>query len=201
MAARGFRFVWQLHKWTGIVLGLVLLLSATTGLLLLRKKEHDWIQPPTQRGTDGAIADVIPMHEVFAAAFAVGDPRLDEEADVDRVDFRPSKRVFKVRSKHDDLEIQVDAVSGRTFAPMVRRSDWLERIHDGSAFGSAVHGLFMPLAAIAFLALSLTGYTIWIWPMLKKRAQRRRRAAEALARSSAATDPVRPGGRRTPPAA
>jgi uncharacterized iron-regulated membrane protein len=174
-----FRALWQVHKWLGIALGVVLLVSATTGLLLLRKKQNDWIQPPTQRGTTGPIEDVLPMHVILAAAFALGDARLDEEADVDRVDFRPGRRVFKIRSKHDDVEIQVDAITGEAFAPTVRYSDWIERLHDGSAFGAWTHGLVMPLAALAFVLLSLSGYGIWIWPILRKRRQRRLRAQAA----------------------
>ncbi len=171
-----FRLLWLLHKWAGITLGAILVMSAVSGLLLLVKKDYDWIQPPTQRGTAGSPEQIAPLHRVYDAVFAVGDPRLQSEADIDRIDFRPNKRVFKVRSKHDDLEIQVDAVSLRTWQPAVRTSDWLERLHDGSVFGAWAHGYVMPIVALGLVFLTITGYLVWLWPIILKRRRARERA-------------------------
>ena len=77
--------------------------------------------------------------------------QLRTESDIDRIDFRPNKRVFKVRSKHDDLEVQVDAIGLKTWEPETRTSDWLERIHDGHFIGDWVHGWIMPLASTGFV--------------------------------------------------
>jgi uncharacterized iron-regulated membrane protein len=167
-----FRLLWQIHKWTGIVLGIVLLTSATTGFLLLIKKDFHWIQPTTQRGTAGPADEIAPMREVYAAAFALDLPQLRTEDDIERVDFRPDKRVFKIHSRHDNVEVQVDAIGLRTWGPAIRRSDWLEQIHDGQFFGKWAHGWLMPIASVGFVLLACTGYLIWIWPKLLKRRRR-----------------------------
>ena len=167
-----FRLLWQIHKWIGICLGLVLLVSTTTGFLLLVKKDFDWIQPPTQRGTAGPAEQIRPMHEIYAAVFALGLPQLRSEADIDRIDFRPGKRVFKVRANDDQVEVQVDAISAEAFAPRTRTSDLLEQIHDGQFFGSWAHGLLMPVFSVGLVVLTITGYLLWIWPGLVKRRKR-----------------------------
>ena len=112
---RVFKLLWEGHKWTGVVLGLLLCLTAGTGFLLLLKKEYSWIQPPTRSGTKADTSELLPLPEIFEAAFAVGRPELRDEGDIDRIDFRPSRRVHKVRAKDNDLEIQVDAVTGEVF--------------------------------------------------------------------------------------
>ena len=171
-----FRTLWQVHKWLGLALGLLLVLTAATGLLLLVKKDFDWIQPPTQRGTSGPPERYRPIHEVYGAVFALGIPELRDEGDIARIDFRPDKGIHKVRSRHRDLEVQVDAITLETFGPEVRRSDWIERLHDGSLLGEWMHGYVMPLAAVALIALAITGYLIWWMPIARKRRQRRARA-------------------------
>ena len=184
-----FRALWQVHKWLGIALGLLLVLTASTGLLLLVKKDYDWIQPPTQRGVGGTAEQYRPLHEVYGAVFAMGVPELQQESDIARIDFRPGKGIHKVRSKRGDVEVQVDAVTLKTFGPEVRRSDWIERLHDGSLVGDWMHGYVMPTAAVALVALSMTGYLIWLMPIAKKRRKRKERARSE---TGAAGNPATP---------
>ena len=70
-----FRLLWVIHKWLGIGLGLLLLLIASTGFLLLIKRESSWLVPPTASGTPGDVAAIPPMHAVLDAVFVLG---LDE---------------------------------------------------------------------------------------------------------------------------
>lgn len=169
---RLFRAVWTLHRWLGLAAGLVLLLSAGTGLLLLRKKEHAWLQPPAMRGADGPPAALRPLAEVYAAVFALGAPELRSEADIARVDFRPQERVHKVVSRHGDVEVQVCAITLRTSGPAVRRSDWIERLHDGSWLGAVGHDALMPAVAVALAVLAVSGYAMWGWPAWQRRRRR-----------------------------
>jgi uncharacterized iron-regulated membrane protein len=169
---RLFRALWTLHRWVGLAFGLALLLSAVTGCLLLVKKQHAWLQPPVVRGADGPPEALRPLAEVYAAAFAVGAPELRSEADIARIDFRPQDRVHKVISKRGDVEIQVCAVTLRASGPAVRRSDWIERLHDGSWFGDFAHDRLMPVVAAALAVLAVTGYVMWGWPVWQRRRRR-----------------------------
>jgi uncharacterized iron-regulated membrane protein len=160
-----------LHRWVGIAAGLVLLGSAGTGLLLLLKKDYAWLQPQVVRGEPGPVERLQPLPAVYAAVFALGLPQFRSEADIARIDFRPAQRVHKVVSVHEHLEVQVCATTLRTSGPLPRRSDWLEQLHDGSWFGDPVHDWLMPAAACALLFLAVSGYVMWLWPKLRRRAR------------------------------
>lgn len=168
-----FRWLWLLHRWIGVAAGLVLLLTAGTGLLLLVKKDYAWLQPPTVAGAPGPVDALRSLPEVYAAVFALALPEFRSEADIARIDFRPDKRVHKVVSVHDHVEVQVCATTLRTSGPAPRRSDWLEQLHDGSYFGAFVHGWLMPAVALALLYLGLSGYAMWLWPKWLRRRKRR----------------------------
>lgn len=166
---RPYKIVWELHKWIGIVLALILINVSVTGLLLLEKKEHEWIQPVTRTGQEGTTADLIGMQRVLKAVSDCNHPDFQSVEAVDRVDFRPDKRVYKVRSKTHHAEIQVDAITGDVLNIAPRRSDLLEQLHDGSLFGQSMHGKIMPLAAVGNIILVLSGLYLWLAPKIKKR--------------------------------
>jgi uncharacterized iron-regulated membrane protein len=168
-----FKLFWDAHKWTGIVLGLVVLNLAATGFLLLIKKDHAWIQPPTRKGAEGGVAEFIANQRLFEVVFAQGNPDFASLDDIERVDFRPGKRVFKVHSEHHYAEMQVDAVTGTVLSVAKRNSDLIESIHDGSFYGVAVHDWLMPVTACALAFLVASGLYVWLQPKLK-RARRRR---------------------------
>jgi uncharacterized iron-regulated membrane protein len=157
------------HKWLGIVLSLILCNISVTGLILLEKKGYEWIQPSTCTGTEGTINDLINMQKVFEVTFAQGHESFQSLEFIDRVDFRPDERVFKVRSINNYMEMQIDAVSGAVLNISTRRSDLYENIHDGSFFGKIMHGKLMPIVAVGNLALIATGFYLWLSPKLKRK--------------------------------
>lgn len=163
-----FTFFWRAHQWVGIVAALVLVVVAGTGFLLLLKKEYAWIQPPTREGAPGGEANFHPLSEILGTVYAHGHDDFRSLADIDRIDFRPHKRVHKVRSKYG-TEMQVDAVTGAVLAVAARRSDLIEDIHDGSFFADAWHDYGMPLVAIALAFLAATGVYLWAAPRFRRR--------------------------------
>ncbi len=179
-----FRWFWAAHKWAGLSAALIFAMIGITGFLLLIKKDFDWVQPPTQRGEAGSPAEFLTLDEILTRVYAQGHPELTRLADVDRIDFRPGKHVHKVRSKRGHLEIQVCAVTGEILSVAVRRSDWIESLHDGSFFAGWVHDYVMPVVAITLLFLTISGFWIWLAPILWKRRRRRERAAQTATDST-----------------
>lgn len=165
---RVFRTIWLLHRWLGATAGVVLLLTSITGILLLVKKDYAWIQPKTMQCAEGTAEQLQPLAKVYEAVFALDLPQFQSEADIARIDFRPGKRLHKVISEHDNVEVQVCAVTLKTSGPNVRRSDWLESLHDGSWFGGFAHDRVMPLIAMILLFLASSGYIMWLYPKWKK---------------------------------
>ena len=181
---RAYKFFWDAHKWTGIVLAVVILNLAGTGFLLLMKKDYDWIQPHTRTGADGGLESFITIQELFEVVLAQGHEDFQSLADIDRVDFRPGERIYKVRSRTHHAEIQVDAVTGEVLSVDWRPSDLIERIHDGSFYAEWLHDWFMPLVAVSLVFMVGSGLFIWLWPIYNKRRRRRERELK-MARKAA----------------
>ncbi len=175
------RFFFKAHKWVGVCAATFLAVTAVTGFLLLLKKEFDWIQPPTQKGAEGTIEEFISIDEAWQRVQAADHPDFRSPDDIDRIDVRPDRRVYKVRSKHNHAEIQVDAVTGAILSTDTRTSDWLEQIHDGSWVGKPFHDYVMPLVAICVMFLVFSGLWLWITPMVRRRRRKRQAAKQESA--------------------
>ena len=172
-----FRFFWNTHKYTGITIAAVVVITAVTGFLLLLKKEFAWIQPPTQRGEAGPLDQFITVERLWTVVAAENHPDFQKPEDIDRVDLRPGEHVYKVRSEHNHSEIQVCATTGRVLSVDTRTSDLIERIHDGSWIGKPFHDFVMPLIALALLFLVFSGFWLWLEPIVKRRRNKRKSAA------------------------
>ena len=174
-----FKFFFTVHKWAGIILAVVFTMTAVSGFMLLIKKQVSWIQPPTQKDAEGAVEDFITNQQLFEIIFAQDHPDFRSVEDIERVDFRPGKRVFKVHSEHHHAEMQVGAVSGKVLSVSWRMSDLLENIHDGSFFAGWIHGWFMPAYAVMLLFMAFSGLWMWIEPKVRRARRKKRAAAKA----------------------
>lgn len=162
------------HRWGGILIAAPLLVVVATGLLLQLKKESDWVQPPTRRGT--AAEPRLAFERVLAIVRDVPQAAVEGWDDIDRLDVRPSKGMLKVRCRNR-WEVQLDAATGEVLQIAYRRSDVIESLHDGSWFHEAARlGVFLP-AAVVLLVLWATGLYLFVMPRSRRRANRRRRRA------------------------
>jgi len=167
-----YRFNRTSHKWLGIIFAVVFLNISVTGLLLLVKKNFNWIQPETKQGAPGSTDQFITNQQLFQTVFSQAHEDFQAIEDIDRVDFRPGKRVFKVRSKKNHAEMQIDAVTGDILSIAKRNSDLIESLHDGSFFGGFVHLFIMPVMAVATGFLTVTGLYVWMAPIVKRRSKK-----------------------------
>lgn len=179
----------KIHHWGSILIALPLIIVLITGVLLLLKKDFAWIQPPTIKGEEKGLA--LDFDQVLAIARTVPEAGIETWADVDRLDVRPGKGMLKVRAENS-WEIQIDANSGQVLQVAYRRSDLIERIHDGSFFGSyAKHWLFLP-SAIVLIGLWGTGLVMFFHPYL---ARSKKRSVRSPASEPCVVDTgSRPGG-------
>ncbi len=162
------------HKWAGISLAMFLLLVSITGLLLLHKKSFTFLQPPTLNGSAGDIEQMISTQQLLAVVLAQNHPDFQSVADLDRIAFRPTKRVHKVRSKHNHSELQVDAITGAILSDKKRNSDLIESLHDGTWFAGWVHSWLMTVVALGVFYLALSGLYLWLQPLYRKSRRKSR---------------------------
>ena len=161
----------NLHRWGAILTALPLLLVIITGIFLLLKKDVDWIQPPTKRGSTEELE--LKFDQILEIAKSVPEAEIKGWGDVDRLDVRPSKGMVKVRAENR-WEVQIDAVNGEVLQVAYRRSDFIESLHDGSFFSDKVKlWIFLP-SAVILLLLWFTGIYLFVLPHLNRRRRKKR---------------------------
>lgn len=157
---RDFR---KFHRYTGLLLAVLLLISAVTGILLSLKKDVDWIQPPTQKGNNTDLTSwksVNELADLATTAFHATYPDQLENT-IDRLDVRPSKGMVKVLFQEGNWEVQIDGTTGEILSIAKRYSDWIESLHDGSIISDAFKLFSMNL--LGFGLLILLGSGVWLW--------------------------------------
>lgn len=156
----------KIHYWGAIVIALPIIIVLISGLLLLLKKDIDWIQPPTILGQGNV--PTLNMDEIFEVSKSIPEAEISSWEDINRIDLRPSKGVLKVRS-NNRWEIQIDHQTGEVLHLDYRRSDFIESIHDGTFFhDKAKLWVFFP-ASLILLVLWITGIYLFLLPILAKK--------------------------------
>lgn len=173
----------KIHHWGSLFIMLQMGLVIGAGILLMLKKEIDWIQPPT---ATGAAPDAVPartLAELFAAASAVPELELADWRDLERVDVKPGKGVVKFVAANN-WEAQIDTATGEVAQVAYRRSDVIEALHDGSFFADWVKlYVFLP-SGVVLLTLWGTGIYLFVLPHATRARRKARRTARQAARKA-----------------
>lgn len=165
----------KVHYWASAIVALPLFIIICTGIVLQLKKHWSWVQPPEQVGS--VTAPAIELSHILEALKREPSLGVTSWDDVNRLDVRPGKGIVKAWL-NSDWEAQIDLGTGEIKQIWMRRSDWIESIHDGSIFGDVVKlGLFFP-TAITLLLLWLGGMWMWLFPFLNRRKVRQRKRLE-----------------------
>lgn len=167
---RDFR---KIHRWGAILIALPFLIVLITGLLLQVKKEFNWIQPPSQEGSISYQTPQVGFDRILEISKSDADAKISSWEDIDRLDVRPDDGIVKVRST-EGWELQIDLGNGEILSSMMRRSDIIESIHDGSWFhDSAKLWIFLPSAVVVTI-LWITGIYLFFLPYFAKWQNRKR---------------------------
>lgn len=176
---KGLRKFRVLHRYLGITLAALLLISAVTGILLSLKKEVAWIQPPSQKGVHQDLKKWKSLDELSQLATqALYQKYPDQEGNsIDKMDVRPSKGIVKILFENDYWEVQVDGATGDIKSMATRESDWIESIHDGSIVSDAFKLFSMNFLGVGVVFLVFSGLWLWYGPKrlrgLKKRIRKK----------------------------
>lgn len=169
-----------IHNWLSIFVALPLLLIIVSGLFLQLKKDFEWIQPSSVRG-ESAGTPTVSHDELLAAATSIPQTAGLKWADFDRIDYKNDRGMVKFMTV-DGWEVQVDTTNAAVLSVAERRSDFFEKLHDGSYFGDfAKYYVILPTGIILFI-LWITGLWMFVYPYIKKAANRKRKALLAAAK-------------------
>lgn len=152
------------HRYLGLTLSLLLIISAITGLLLGWKKNVEWLQPSSQQGISANIAEFQPVEKLTQAAILAVDSLQLDEKHLDRIEYRPDKGMAKVRFTEGQWEVQVDAVTLKILSVAKRNSDWIEQLHDGSIISETFKLISMNFLGIGLTLLIISGLWLYFGP-------------------------------------
>ena len=174
------KLIRDIHHWGSPILMLPLGVIIIAGLLLMLKKDVEWIQPSTQR-SEVAVnsAPETSLATLYAVAQAIPELEITAWDQFDRIDVRSDRGIAKFIAPNR-WEAQIDLVTLEVLSLEYRRSDLIEQIHDGSFFADWVKTfIFLPVGFI-LLFLWLTGIWLFFEPYVKRWQRRNRRAAKAI---------------------
>ena len=130
----------KIHYWGAVICALPILIVIRSGVLLLVKKEFEWIQPTTVKTS--ARVSTLTLEQILVSVQSISELDIKGWQDIDRLDIRPNKGVIKVQTQQS-IEVQLDWATGEVLKVAQRRSDVIESIHDGTFS-------MMPLSEVYF---------------------------------------------------
>lgn len=157
------------HRFFGTGLGLFMLITASTGILLGWKKNVNMLQPPEHKGTSTNLGAWVSLDEIVNSASHAVDSVVGHSMEVDKLDVRPSKGIIKVLFNEGYWEVQVDGATGKSLSVMQRHSDWIEHIHDGSIIGDVFKITYTNLLGWGLLTLAISGFWLWYGPKVVRK--------------------------------
>ncbi len=176
--ARVLRIVRKVHRALGASLFLLFLVISITGLLLGWKKNSEWIQAETASGSSGELSNWLPMDSLYKQACRYLQDSVDAGLSVklDKIDLRAGKGVAKFIFADHFWGVQVDGATGQLLKIEKRRSDFIEKIHDGSIVdmkllngGDVFKLIFTSVSGLALLGFTITGFWLWYGPKRMRR--------------------------------
>ncbi len=167
------QIVRKLHRFFTLYLLFFIFTMSVTGLLLGWKKNFYYLQAPTLTGVSTNPDQWRSINSIVSLALqhARNLPEPIQNAQIDRIDVRPTKGMAKVLFKDTYLAFQIDLTTGAILSVEQRRSDFIEQLHDGSivddlmGWGSGAFKLFYTtVSALAMLFYAITGFWLWFAP-------------------------------------
>ena len=173
-AVKVLRVTRRLHRQTGVLLFVFFFIIAITGLLLgWKKNSGGYLLAATKKGASADAADWLPSDSLINIAihYLQDSISVNLSPEIDRLDYRPSKGIVKVLfTQHYDA-VQIDCSTGQVLSHDVRRSDWVEHVHDGTIVDNwlglsngAFKLIYTSIMGIALLIFTLTGFWLWYGP-------------------------------------
>jgi hypothetical protein len=164
----------SIHRYIGVCIAVLVMISAFTGILLGWKKDSETLQPTTRKGTTTDLEKWQSFQAISESALHAMDSLGIHDNTIDRFDVRPDKGIVKVLFSNGYWEVQVDGASGKALSVAQRHSDWIEHLHDGSIVSDFFKLIYTNILGVGLLVLSVTGVYLWYAPKIVRRSKRRK---------------------------
>jgi hypothetical protein len=165
------RFYRKIHRWVAVPLMLFMLLMGITGLLLGWKKQTNLL-PKTEKGQSNQSGQWISVDSLVQIAKNHATTVLKTSDEIDRIDIRPQKGIAKIVFTTHFTELQIDCQTGKILAVNTRKSDIIEKIHDGSLLdfwfnttNDFIKLGYTTMLSLGLILLSISGFWLWYNPI------------------------------------
>lgn len=172
--AKILRVFRKIHRTTGALLFAFFFIIAGTGLLLGWKKHSGGILlAKTHKGFSSDLKDWLPLDSLYknACSYLKASIKTEVENKNVRIDARKEKGIVKFIFTDIFWGVQVDAATGQVLHIESRRSDFIEKIHDGSIAdlifgieGEYIKLVYTTITGLALLIFTITGFWLWYGP-------------------------------------
>jgi uncharacterized iron-regulated membrane protein len=178
--ARRIRAFRWLHRKIAILLFVFFLVISVTGLLLGIKKQTGLLAP-TSKGVSSDLATWLSLDSLhrLSAIYLRDSVGKELSPTIDRIDIRPDKGIVKFTFKDHFHGLQLDGSTGALLLVEKRRSDFIEKIHDGSILdkvfgtGESVKVSYTLVMGLSLFMLVLSGMWLWYGPKLIRKRRKR----------------------------
>ena len=177
--ARWLRAFRKVHRITGLTLVVFILIISSTGILLGWKKHSaGLILSKSYTGTSTDLKKWLSLDSLHTNACKILLDSISPElsTELHRIDIRKESGMAKFVFKHHFTAIQLDGATGELLHIEVRRSDFIEEVHDGSILdrylktgNQQIKLIYTSMMGLALLLFSITGFWLWYG---RKRMQR-----------------------------
>jgi len=179
--AKILRVFRKVHRTTGAFLFVFFFFISVSGLLLgWKKNTAGMILPESQKGTSTDLRDWLPVDSLHTIAcntlHNAVSPQLSLE--LDRIDMRKDKGMVKFVFVDEYYEVQLDGATGDVLSIGQRRSDFLEKVHDGSILdrylgtSGVIKLVYTTVMGVSLLVFTITGFWLWYGPKKMRKAKK-----------------------------
>lgn len=172
--AKILRIVRKIHRTTAVILFVFFFIVSITGLLLGWKKHSNGIiHPKSYSGSSTDLKEWLPLDSLHKNACKILKDYVsaDISLELERIDIRKDKGMVKFVFNNHFWGIQIDGATGKLLHIEERRSDYIEKIHDGSIIdfyignkGGQFKLVYTSIMGLALLTFTITGFWLWYGP-------------------------------------
>ena len=177
--AKVLRVFRRVHRTTGALLFVFFTIVAVSGLLLgWKKNSGGLIMAESFKGSSADLRDWISVDSLHRIATKVFRDSISKTLalDLDRIDIRQDKGMVKFVFIHGFWGIQLDGATGKLLHIERRRSDFIEKVHDGSILdyyfntgNGEIKLFYTSVMGIALLIFTISGFWLWYGPKRMRR--------------------------------
>jgi len=127
----------------------------------------------SHEGTSTDLKDWLPIDILYENACQIFHDSISQDLslDLERIDIRKDKGMVKFVFADEFWGIQLDGATGQLLHIERRRSDYIEKLHDGSILdyyfgtsGGEIKLIYTTVMGLALLTFTITGFWLWYGP-------------------------------------